>query len=69
MPIGRSFQVIKFSEKQELKIGRGHESDVRVADISVSRCHAIIKLDKDSNSIKLEDSQSKFGTLILIKEP
>jgi pSer/pThr/pTyr-binding forkhead associated (FHA) protein len=24
-------------------MGRGHESEVRVNDISVSRCHAILK--------------------------
>lgn len=31
--------------KTEFKLGRGHESDLRVSDISVSRCHAIIKYD------------------------
>jgi len=27
----------------EFKLGRGHESNLRVSDISVSRCHAMIK--------------------------
>ena len=27
------------------KMGRGHESDLRVSDISVSRCHALLKYD------------------------
>jgi hypothetical protein len=31
--------------KTDFKLGRGHESDLRVSDISVSRCHAIIKYD------------------------
>jgi pSer/pThr/pTyr-binding forkhead associated (FHA) protein len=31
------------SEQSEFKLGRGHESQVRINDISVSRCHAIIK--------------------------
>ena len=33
--------------KTEFKLGRGHESDLRVSDISVSRCHAIIKYDDE----------------------
>ena len=32
-------------EMATFKLGRGHESDVRVSDISVSRCHAILKFD------------------------
>jgi hypothetical protein len=32
-------------EMNTFKLGRGHESDVRVSDISVSRCHAILKYD------------------------
>ena len=31
------------AEQSEFKLGRGHESQVRINDISVSRCHAIIK--------------------------
>ena len=31
--------------KTQWKLGRGHESDLRVSDISVSRCHAILKYD------------------------
>lgn len=52
--------------KTEFKLGRGHESDLRVSDISVSRCHAIIKYDeKSSQRFYLEDNLSKFGTLVL----
>ena len=47
-------------------MGRGHESEVRVNDISVSRCHAIIKYKPDG--IYIEDNRSKFGTLVLLKE-
>ena len=32
-------------EHKSFKLGRGHESDLRVSDISVSRCHAILKYD------------------------
>jgi pSer/pThr/pTyr-binding forkhead associated (FHA) protein len=47
-------------------MGRGHESDLRINDISVSRCHAMVKF-KDGK-FYLEDNVSKFGTLVLIKK-
>ena len=47
-------------------MGRGHESEVRVNDISVSRTHAIIKYQPDG--IYIEDNRSKFGTLVLLKD-
>lgn len=50
------------------KLGRGHESDVRVSDISVSRCHAILKYDSNDCNYYLEDNLSKFGTLVLAKQ-
>ncbi len=34
------------AEKKLFKLGRGHESDVRVSDISVSRCHALVKYNE-----------------------
>lgn len=52
---------------QTFKLGRGHESDVRVSDISVSRCHAILKYDLNDKAYYLEDNLSKFGTLVLAK--
>lgn len=33
--------------KTEFKLGRGHESEVRINDISVSRCHAFLKYRDD----------------------
>jgi hypothetical protein len=45
------------------KMGRGHESEVRVCDISVSRCHALLKYK--NGSYFLEDNLSKFGTLVI----
>jgi len=53
-------------EKDVFKLGRGHESDLRINDISVSRCHAKIKLE--NGKFMLEDNQSKFGTLVLVKQ-
>lgn len=44
------------------KIGRGHESDVRISDISVSRVHA--KLCFENGDFYIEDYGSKFGSLV-----
>ena len=50
---------------RSFKIGRGHDSDLRVNDISVSRCHALIKFK--NNAFYLTDNVSKFGTLVLVR--
>ena len=55
------------AEKKTFKLGRGHESDVRVSDISVSRCHALVKYNEENGRFYLEDNLSKFGTLVLAK--
>ena len=52
--------------KSDFKLGRGHESEVRVNDISVSRCHSIIKYKSDG--FYVEDNISKFGTIVLVKD-
>ena len=52
--------------KQEFKLGRGHESEVRINDISVSRVHAILKYKEDG--FYIEDNMSKFGTIVLLRE-
>ena len=39
---------------------------MRINDISVSRCHAKIKLE--NGKFLLEDNTSKFGTLVLVKQ-
>jgi len=54
------------SSNHVFKMGRGHESDLRINDISVSRLHAMIKY-KDGKFL-LEDNVSKFGTLVLINK-
>jgi pSer/pThr/pTyr-binding forkhead associated (FHA) protein len=57
--------MISMSSKTSLRIGRGHDSDIRIPDISVSRFHATIHF-KEQN-FYLEDNTSKFGTLIELK--
>ena len=64
----KSIHVIQLNG-EELIIGRGHDSDVRIHDISVSRNHAKIKYNLDEGTLLLRDLKSKFGTLILIKNP
>ena len=46
------------------KVGRSVETDMKIADISVSRTHSYFKV-KD-NKIVVEDNGSKFGTLVKI---
>jgi len=60
--------VINLETKKIIKIGRSHDSDIRVTDISVSRFHALIRVEKDG-SFLLEDNHSKFGTLVLMQSP
>lgn len=60
--------VINMLKGEEVKIGRGHDVDVRVTDISVSRVHAIIKKSQ-KGYFYIEDNHSKFGSLVLIRNP
>lgn len=46
------------------KLGRGHNCPIRISDISVSRCHTLLKFDPATQAFSLEDNLSKFGTLI-----
>jgi pSer/pThr/pTyr-binding forkhead associated (FHA) protein len=59
----KTLHVLNLNQKNTIKIGRGHDNDLRIADISVSRCHAFIKKDSKGH-IVLEDNNSKFGTLV-----
>jgi pSer/pThr/pTyr-binding forkhead associated (FHA) protein len=54
---------VDLSVTDHIKIGRGHDSQVRVTDISVSRFHAQIKKSVFGDFL-VEDNNSKFGTLI-----
>eukprot|EP00747_Dinoflagellata_sp_TGD_P170202 gnl/TRDRNA2_/TRDRNA2_201152_c0_seq1.p1 gnl/TRDRNA2_/TRDRNA2_201152_c0~~gnl/TRDRNA2_/TRDRNA2_201152_c0_seq1.p1 ORF type:complete len:448 (+),score=62.26 gnl/TRDRNA2_/TRDRNA2_201152_c0_seq1:141-1484(+) len=63
----RGLHVISLAENKLLKLGRGHESDVRIADVSISRCHATIRFHR--GNFVLEDNHSKFGTLLAMKKP
>ena len=45
-----------------IKLGRGHDCQIRITDISVSRNHALIKFV--NGSFTIFDNKSKFGTLV-----
>ena len=62
----KSIHVINFDNSEKIILGRGHDSDVRINDISVSRVHASIILN--DGQIFLKDLKSKFGTLALLKD-
>ena len=36
--------VLNLTPNDSIKLGRGHESNIRISDITVSRCHSIIKM-------------------------
>jgi pSer/pThr/pTyr-binding forkhead associated (FHA) protein len=50
---------------RSIRLGRGHDSDLRINDISVSRQHAVIRFKNDG--FYLQDNMSKFGTLVLVR--
>ncbi len=64
----RAVYVISLAGKSTLKLGRGHESDVRIADVSISRWHATVSFTHDRRFV-LEDHGSKFGTLVQLRSP
>jgi len=57
--------IISFDRTNCINIGRAHECELSISEISVSRFHCIIH--KDNGDLFLEDNVSKFGTLILIQ--
>lgn len=61
-----SIHLISLNNKVNVRLGRGHDSDIRISDISVSRCHAVIRYE--DGEFHLEDNSSKFGTLVEGKE-
>ena len=52
---------------EEFRIGRSVETDMKIADISVSRVHSFIRVIKDE--ILIDDNGSKFGTLVKVNKP
>ena len=59
--------VINLENNKKIKLGRGHDSNILLSDISVSRIHCVISTE--NKNVFIEDNNSKFGTLILIQSP
>ena len=51
----------------KVNIGRGHNSNILLNDISVSRLHCILDINKSTKKLFISDNNSKFGTLILVQ--
>lgn len=64
----RIVHVVDLKEKSFIKVGRGHDVDIRVTDISVSRFHARISQNSEGDFF-VEDNKSKFGTLVQVIQP
>jgi len=59
--------VVSLAGEKALKLGRGPESDVRLVDVSISRCHAVIRCQ--DGQFLLEDNHSRYGTLVAMNKP
>ena len=50
-----------------INVGRGHDCQLLLSDISVSRWHCFLTIDKNAKKVYIHDNNSKFGTLILVQ--
>ena len=62
IPKERSIFIVHFKNANPIKIGRASDANIRLSDISVSRAHALIT--QYNGDYYLNDTNSKFGTLI-----
>ncbi|CAG9328907.1 unnamed protein product [Blepharisma stoltei] len=62
----RCLHVVSLNDGESASLGRGNDSEIKISDVSVSRRHCKLKFI-DGNFV-LEDSNSKFGTLVLMKK-
>jgi hypothetical protein len=63
----RGLHLVSLGGTDLVKIGRAHDNDMRISDISVSRLHATITIR--DGSFYLQDEQGKFGTLVRVRRP
>ena len=63
--------IVKFDKNNQVKIGRGLENNLVLNEITVSRYHCLLTLQRNtygSLEIKFEDENSKFGSLVLMQK-
>ena len=58
--------ILNFDNKNKISVGRGHDCDFKIGEITVSRSHMEMRLE--NNNLYLKDINSKFGTLIQVQE-
>lgn len=66
--VSKGLYVILSNSQEPCKLGRGHHSDIRISDISVSRLHAQITYNDEQKQFYIFDNNSKFGTLIKLQK-
>lgn len=62
----KGVHIVGITGNNLISLGRGHDADVRISDISVSRTHATIKFI--DGCFVVEDKNSKFGTLVNVSD-
>ncbi|CAK66556.1 unnamed protein product (macronuclear) [Paramecium tetraurelia] len=58
--------VLNFKDLTTLTVGRGHESNVKISEITISRTHLAFVVRNEK--LYIEDKNSKFGTLIKLQK-
>lgn len=61
----KSVYIVYLKEIGNYRIGRSHDVEFHVEDISVSRIHGELRVTRDK--VFMQDYKSKYGTQILIK--
>ena len=66
----KSIHIIKFLKKngEPFTIGRDNDNDIIDRDISISRHHAILRFNDENGQITLQNWNSKYGTLVLVRK-
>lgn len=65
MPAGKNFSVIKIPDDYILEVGRSG-AEMNIPDVSVSKRQATLRYDMSINELVIQDSESKYGTHIMI---